>query len=87
MKDRAQDFYEKEEKYSKPEDLVCAKCAALTLGLELKVCSKHGTDFIEFKCKFCCFRVATWFCEGNIHFCKNCRLMQYEGEDLRQKTK
>jgi len=38
----------------KPEELVCAKCSSLALGLGDTNCKKHGTDFIEFKCKFCC---------------------------------
>jgi hypothetical protein len=42
----AQDF--------KAEDLVCPKCAAVGSGAGIKNCNKHGLDFIEFKCKFCC---------------------------------
>ena len=38
----------------KPEELVCGKCAAVSVGAGIQNCVKHGTDFIEFKCKFCC---------------------------------
>lgn len=38
----------------KKEELVCGKCAAVAVGGGIKSCPKHGTDFIEFKCKFCC---------------------------------
>ena len=38
----------------KPEELVCAKCSSKELGLGAANCEVHGTDFIEFKCKFCC---------------------------------
>ena len=38
----------------KKEELVCGKCAAVSVGGGVKNCAKHGTDFIEFKCKFCC---------------------------------
>ena len=36
----------------KPEKLVCAECS--DVGINVKVCDKHGKDFIEYKCKFCC---------------------------------
>ena len=38
----------------KVEDLVCGKCAAESLGGGMATCKKHGNEFIEFKCKFCC---------------------------------
>jgi len=34
----------------KPEELVCANCCEIPV----ENCPKHGKDFIEFKCKFCC---------------------------------
>ena len=34
----------------KPEELVCAKCCEIPVD----DCKKHGKDFIEFKCRFCC---------------------------------
>ena len=36
----------------KKDELVCAKCSAI--GSALLNCKMHGTDYIEFKCKFCC---------------------------------
>jgi hypothetical protein len=38
----------------KPEELVCSKCSAVSIGSGIVNCAKHGTDYIEFKCKFCC---------------------------------
>ena len=38
----------------KKEDLVCAKCSSQKVSGGIKNCKKHGTDYIEFKCKFCC---------------------------------
>jgi len=38
----------------KPEELVCSKCSAVSVGAGIQDCKKHGTDYIEFKCKFCC---------------------------------
>ena len=32
-------------------------------------CAKHGADFIEFKCRFCC-NIASWYCWGTTHFCE-----------------
>ena len=55
----------------KKEELVCGKCAAVAVGGGTKTCPKHGQDFIEFKCKFCC-SIAQWFCWGNTHFCEPC---------------
>ena len=50
-----------------PKDLICAKCCEIPITK----CPKHGTDFIEFKCRFCC-QVAQWFCGGNTHYCDPC---------------
>ncbi|KAJ8378388.1 hypothetical protein AAFF_G00242760 [Aldrovandia affinis] len=35
------------------------------------MCSKHGTDFLEYKCRYCC-SVAVFFCFGMTHFCNAC---------------
>ena len=40
----------------------------LTLLLCLQT---HGTDYIEWKCRFCC-KLATFFCGGKCHFCNDC---------------
>jgi hypothetical protein len=45
---------QQEQQEFKPEDLVCGTCAAEKLGVGSTKCAKHGTDFIEFKCKYCC---------------------------------
>lgn len=37
----------------------------------LQMCSKHGTDFLEYKCRYCC-SVAVFFCFGTTHFCNAC---------------
>jgi hypothetical protein len=50
-----------------PEELVCGGCSAVGQT----ECKKHGMEFIEYKCKFCC-SVAVWFCWGNTHFCDEC---------------
>ena len=59
-----------EEGEYKPEELVCAKCSAVGINALNNIC-EHGTDYIDFKCKFCC-SVALWFCWGNTHFCDPC---------------
>lgn len=38
-----------------PEDLVCSNCS----GLEVNNCAKHGEEFVQFKCQFCC-SIANW---------------------------
>lgn len=35
------------------------------------MCPKHGTDFLEYKCRYCC-SVAVFFCFGTTHFCNSC---------------
>jgi hypothetical protein len=35
------------------------------------MCPKHGTDFLEYKCRYCC-SVAVFFCFGTTHFCNAC---------------
>lgn len=60
-----------EEKEFKPEELVCAKCSAVGMGAGVTECKKHKSDYIDFKCKFCC-SIALWFCHGNTHYCDPC---------------
>jgi len=68
----------------KPEDLVCSKCSSELLGFGNSKCKKHGTDFIDFKCKFCC-SVSQWFCWGNTHFCEPCHKKQCNGDYVSRK--
>lgn len=51
--------------------MICGSCSALKLGAGVTDCKKHGKDFIEFKCRYCC-TVALWFCFGTTHFCELC---------------
>ncbi len=48
---------EEEKKEFDPKDLVCPGCCKIPI----KDCEKHGNEYIEFKCKFCC-SLALWFC-------------------------
>lgn len=41
------------------------------MGAGVKECAEHGSQFIDFKCKFCC-SIALWFCWGTTHFCDPC---------------
>uniref|UniRef100_A0AC35TMX7 B box-type domain-containing protein n=1 Tax=Rhabditophanes sp. KR3021 TaxID=114890 RepID=A0AC35TMX7_9BILA len=51
-----------------PEELVCGGCSDVLGGA---VCTVHGSDFMEFKCRYCC-SVALFFCFGTTHFCVSC---------------
>ncbi|KAJ9516987.1 hypothetical protein QJQ45_027375, partial [Haematococcus lacustris] len=51
-----------------PHALLCGSCCALQAGSD---CSRHGTTFIEYKCKYCC-RPAAWWCWGSTHMCDQC---------------
>ena len=53
------------------EDLVCAKCSSGVVGAGQKHCDKHGSDYIDFKCRYCC-SIALWFCHGDTHYCEPC---------------
>ena len=75
---------QQEQQEFKAEELVCGKCAADTLGVGAAKCKIHGTDFIEFKCKFCC-NIAQWFCWGNTHFCEPCHKRQCGGDYVSRK--
>lgn len=60
--------------------LVCGSCADNGSG----ECKKHGKDFIEWKCKFCC-NISSWFCWGTTHFCKSCHDKQVAGDYVTKK--
>jgi E3 ubiquitin-protein ligase MYCBP2 len=51
-----------------PAELLCATCNPV---VSQEQCPKHGTEFIDFKCRFCC-GVSVWFCFGTTHFCEPC---------------
>lgn len=51
-----------------PEELVCGGCSDVA---KAQMCPKHGTDFLEYKCRYCC-SVAVFFCFGTTHFCNPC---------------
>ncbi|CAG4984339.1 unnamed protein product, partial [Parnassius apollo] len=51
-----------------PGELVCGACSDVTGA---RVCPKHGSDFLEYKCRYCC-SVAVFFCFGTSHFCNAC---------------
>ena len=48
---------EEEKQNVEKEKLTCNKCH------DVRTCSTHNTDFIEWKCRFCC-TMARWFCFG-----------------------
>ncbi|XP_064119634.1 E3 ubiquitin-protein ligase MYCBP2-like isoform X5 [Macrobrachium nipponense] len=51
-----------------PRELVCGACSDVSRA---QMCPKHGTDFLEYKCRYCC-SVAVFFCFGTTHFCNAC---------------
>jgi len=51
-----------------PEELVCGGCSDVS---QAQMCPKHGTDYLEYKCRYCC-SVAVFFCFGTTHFCNAC---------------
>ncbi|KAL0852363.1 hypothetical protein ABMA28_000563 [Loxostege sticticalis] len=51
-----------------PTELVCGACSDVAGA---RTCPKHGADFLEYKCRYCC-SVAVFFCFGTSHFCNAC---------------
>ncbi|ODN02467.1 E3 ubiquitin-protein ligase MYCBP2 [Orchesella cincta] len=51
-----------------PSELVCGGCSDIS---QAQLCPKHGTDYLEYKCRYCC-SVAVFFCFGTTHFCNGC---------------
>lgn len=51
-----------------PTELVCGGCSDVARA---QMCPKHGTDLLEYKCRYCC-SVAVFFCFGTTHFCNAC---------------
>jgi len=58
----------------KEAELVCSGCSDESGAT---TCPEHGSDFVEFKCRFCC-SVATFFCFGTTHFCSACHANSLE---------
>ncbi|KAG1676344.1 hypothetical protein FOA52_001139 [Chlamydomonas sp. UWO 241] len=53
------------------KELVCGGCAARANGGGDGTCVRHGSAFIEWKCRYCC-SPASWFCWGTTHMCNGC---------------
>jgi hypothetical protein len=65
-----------------PSQLVCPTC--VSQSDTRTTCRKHGREFIEYKCKFCC-NTAVWYCWGSTHFCDKCHSAQMAGAFLNLK--
>ena len=61
------------------KDLICGAHVNVAGVAGKTNCPKHGKDFIEYKCKFCC-QIASWFCWGTTHFCEDCHTKQCKGD-------
>lgn len=68
------------------KDLICGAHANIAGVAGITDCPKHGKDFIEYKCKFCC-SIASWFCWGTTHFCEDCHARQCKGDYVSKYTK
>jgi len=63
----ADDLRQREDSYD-PSELVCGACSDVARA---QMCARHGSDFLEYKCRYCC-SVAVFFCFGTTHFCGAC---------------
>ena len=56
----------------KKEDLLCKTCAFEALGYGKSMCEKHGNEFVDWKCMFCC-SIALFYCAGGTgDYCTPC---------------
>lgn len=62
-------------------ELVCRGCASKG---QLQ-CPEHGTEFLGWKCRYCCEREAHYFCFGTTHFCYICHDLWQTGVEQRRK--
>ena len=69
-----------------PEYCICSEHVDIENIKGENNCIKHGKEFIEYKCKFCC-KYATWFCWGTTHFCDDCYKRQCIGDYVSQYSK
>ena len=54
------------------ENFLCLTCAEEELGYGKEVCPKHGNEFTDFKCNYCC-SIALFVIEnGKRFFCQPC---------------
>lgn len=76
---RCEDMLENQgiDKPFKPTELICANCC----DIPIENCKSHGSEYIEFKCTFCC-SLAQWFCWGTTHFCDPCHERVNAGDDV-----
>ena len=57
---------------TKKEDLLCKTCTEKELGLGQTMCEKHGNEFIDYKCMYCCSIALFICCKGRYYFCTPC---------------
>lgn len=62
-------------------ELVCRGCASKGQ----RQCPEHGTEFLGWKCRYCCEHEAHYFCFGTTHFCHVCHDVWQSGVEQRRK--
>lgn len=62
-------------------ELVCRGCASKGQSQ----CPEHGTEFLGWKCRYCCEREAHYFCFGTTHFCMSCHDLWQMGVEERRR--
>ena len=85
MQDCAQAMQSENSNELRPENLLCKDCRMKELGYGSAMCEKHGNEFVDFKCMYCC-SMAVFFCTGGTNtFCTPCHNDAMAG-NLRVKT-
>mmetsp|Transcript_10738 Transcript_10738/g.13414 ORF Transcript_10738/g.13414 Transcript_10738/m.13414 type:complete len:90 (-) Transcript_10738:416-685(-) len=56
----------------KKEDLKCKRCLTKELDWGKAMCEKHGNEFVDWKCMYCC-SIALFICAGGTgNYCTPC---------------
>eukprot|EP00347_Sterkiella_histriomuscorum_P020040 403339326 len=53
------------------ENILCLFCTAENYSDQLKPCETHGTEYLDYKCQFCC-TPAKFYCFNATSYCEEC---------------
>ena len=54
------------------ENLLCKNCVIKEMGYGQATCEKHGDQYIDYKCMYCCSMAMHVCCGGTQYFCDPC---------------
>ena len=54
------------------EEMLCPRCMPHVVGGGVQDCQHHGSDYIVWKCKYCCSPAVWWCGDYYGHMCEPC---------------